>query len=98
MGEDMTIAVIQDFDGATLEQYDRVIAQMGLTPGGKHSSPGCLFHWVAKTDDGIRVVDVWSSREEFDAFYADQVVPDALEAPFPSPPRNVFYDVHTHFG
>jgi hypothetical protein len=96
-GEAVTVAVIQDFDGATLEQYDRAIAKMGLVPGGKHSHPGCLFHWVAKTDDGFRVVDVWTSREEFEAFLADQVVPDSLEAEFPSPPRNTFYDVHTYF-
>ena len=93
----MTIAVIQDFDGATLDQYERVISKMGLTPGGAHSNPACLFHWVAKTDDGFRVVDVWTSREEFDAFLTAQVVPASLEAEFPSPPRNTFYDVHMYF-
>jgi hypothetical protein len=46
-----------DFPGATLEQYDRVLELMGLTPGGR-APPGALFHWVTQTDEGIRVVDV----------------------------------------
>jgi hypothetical protein len=53
---EMTIAVVQDFAGATLDEYDRVIDKMGITSGGKHSDPGCLFHWVTATDTGLRVV------------------------------------------
>ena len=51
----MTIAVIQEFDGATLEQYDRVIDKMGITPSGEHPHPGCLFHWVAQTASGLTI-------------------------------------------
>jgi hypothetical protein len=57
----MAVAVQLDFAGGTLEQYDRVIAEMGCTPG-RRRAPGGLFHWVTKTDDGIRVVDVWQDR------------------------------------
>jgi hypothetical protein len=93
----MTVAVIQDFEGATLQQYDQIIEKMGITPGGKHSDPGCLFHWVTKTNDGLRVVDVWKTREQFDKFIAEQVVPQSLEAGFPKPPTNTFHEVHTYF-
>jgi hypothetical protein len=93
----MTIAVIQDFEGATLEQYDSVIDKMSITPGGEHSDPGCFFHWVTRTDTGIRVVDVWQTREQFDSWIADQVVPNALEAGFPKPPHNTFHEVHAYF-
>ena len=94
----MTIAVIQDFDGATLDAVRTGHqARWDSPPGGAHSNPACLFHWVAKTDDGFRVVDVWTSREEFDAFLTAHVVPASLEAEFPVPPRNTFYDVHMYF-
>ena len=93
----MTIAVIQEFDGATLEQYDRVIDKMGITPGTGHPDPGCLFHWVTHTDTGLRIVDVWQTREQFDTWINDQVVPNALEAGFPHPPQNTFHDVHAYF-
>ena len=59
------IGVILDFPGATLEQHDAAITGMGYAPGGEGQCD-CLFHWVAKTDDGIRVVNVWTSREAFD--------------------------------
>jgi len=93
----MAIAVIQEFDGATVAQYDVAVDRMGIVSGGKHSDPGCLFHWVAATDEGLRIVDVWETREQFDKFIDEQVVPNALEVGFPNPPRNTFYEVHAYF-
>ena len=93
----MTIAVVQDFAGATLAQYDDVIEKMGITPGEQHPDPGCLFHWVTESETGIRVVDVWQDREQFDAWIAENVGPNALEAGFPNPPQNTFHEVHAYF-
>ena len=89
----MAVAVVLDFEGATLDQYDQVIDKMGFTPGGK-GAPGGLFHWVAATDDGIRVVDVWESREQFDQFADQQIGPYTQEVGIPSPPTVTLYDVH----
>jgi hypothetical protein len=91
----MAVGLIQDHKGATLEQYDQVVEKMGFTPGGRHL-PGCLFHWVAKTDEGIRVVDVWESREQFDRFAEEQIAPFTREVGFPSPPETTFYEVHNY--
>ena len=92
----MAVGLIQDFKGTTLEQYDQVANEkMGFTPGGRHL-PGCLFHWVAKTDDGIRVIDVWESREQFDRFAEEQIGPYSEEVGFPNPPETTFYDVHNY--
>ena len=41
----MPVAVVMDFEGATLEQYDQICSSMGLTPRGA-APPGALFHWV----------------------------------------------------
>ena len=92
----MAVAVVLDFDGATLEQYDDVIAKMGFSPGGA-GAPGSLFHWVAKTDGGIRVTDVWPSREQFQRFADEQIGPQTQDAGFPGPPTVTFLDVHNHF-
>jgi hypothetical protein len=43
---------------------------MSLTPGGATPS-GAISHWVAQTDDGMRVVDVWETREAYDQFAAE---------------------------
>jgi hypothetical protein len=89
----MAVAITMDFKG-TLEQYDDVIAKMGFTAGGA-GAPGSLFHWVAKTDDGIRVTDVWKTREEFDRFGQEQIGPLTQQAGL-EPPSMAFYDVHNH--
>jgi hypothetical protein len=91
----MAIAVTMDFDGGTVEQYDEVIRRMGFTRGGP-GAPGGLFHWIAKTDDGIRVTDVWETREQFDRFAQEQIGPLTQEAGIQGPPSMTFYEVHNY--
>ena len=91
----MAIGVVLNFEGATLAQYDEVIKLMGLTPRGK-GSPGGMFHWVTKTDTGIKVIDVWESREVFEKFAQDQIGPFAEKVGFPNPPVTHFHEVHNY--
>ena len=91
----MAIGVILDFPGGTLDQYDQVIDKMGFTKGGA-GAPGGLFHWVTITDDGIRVTDVWESREAFDRFAQEKIGPITQEVGVPGPPDVRFYDVHNY--
>jgi hypothetical protein len=91
----MAVAVEMSFRGATLDQYDQVIEKMGLTPG-KSGPPGAISHWVAKTDDGIRVVDVWESKERFERFAQEQIRPYTQEAGFKEEPEMRFYEVHSY--
>jgi hypothetical protein len=91
----MAVAIQMDFNGATLNQYDQVIAKMGLRPGGA-GAPGGIFHWVTKTDDGIRVTDVWESKELFEKFAQDEIGPITQEVGLPSAPVLTFHDVHNH--
>jgi hypothetical protein len=92
----MAVGVILEFEGATLEQYDQVIEKMGLTMGGE-TAPGGLFHWVTKTDTGIRVTDVWEDRETFEKFAETQIGPITQEVGFPGAPVVTFADVHNYF-
>lgn len=91
----MAIAVVMDFEGATLEMYDQVVAKMELEPRGQ-GAPGGLFHWVTKTDAGIRVTDVWETKEQFEQFAEEQIGPFTQEAGFTGPPAMSFYDVHNY--
>jgi hypothetical protein len=92
----MAVAVILDFNGATLDQYDQVIDKMELPPGGP-GPRGALFHWVTATDDGIRVTDVWETREQFEQFADEQIGPYSQEVGLPGPPALTFHEVHNHF-
>ncbi|HWG21399.1 MAG TPA: hypothetical protein VG225_12785 [Terracidiphilus sp.] len=91
----MAIAVQMDFPGGTLAQYDEVVKKMGFRPQGP-GAPGGLFHWVAKTDAGIRVVDVWETRDQFEKFSAEKVRPLTAEVGIPEPSNVTFFEVHNY--
>jgi hypothetical protein len=90
----MAVAAILDFEGGTLDQYDQVIGRMGFEPGGA-GAPGGLFHWVTETDNGIRVTDVWESREQFQRFAEEKIGPLTQEMGLQEP-QITFHDVHNH--
>jgi hypothetical protein len=91
----MAVAVEMNFRGATLGQYDEVVGKMGFTPQGK-GAPGGIFHWVTETDDGLRVVDVWESKEQYERFAQEQIGPYSQEAGFPGPPEVTYHEVHNY--
>ena len=82
-----------EFEGATLNQYDEVIKRMGFRPQGP-GAPGGLFHWVAATDTGIRVTDVWETREQYEEFAAEQIGPITQAVGIPGPPTVTVHEVH----
>ncbi len=82
----MAVAVEMSFKGATLAQYEQVIKKMGFSHGGK-GPPDALFHWVAATSGGFRVVDVWKTKEQYERFAKEQIGPYAAEAGIPGPPE-----------
>jgi hypothetical protein len=81
-----------NFKGATLDQYDQVIELMGLQSG--QAPPNAIFHWVAETDDGLRVVDVWETKEAYEQFAQEQIGPYSQQVGVPAPPETTYYDVH----
>jgi hypothetical protein len=91
----MAVAVQLDFKGGTLEQYDRVIDVMGYEREGK-GEPGGLFHWVTKTDDGIRVTDVWQDRETFERFAEERIGPSMARAGVDIQPEITFHEVYNY--
>ena len=70
---------------------------MGLAPG-RPTPPGALFHWVAVTDTGLHIVDVWESREVFDRFAAEQIGPYSAEAGILDPPQMTYCEVHNYLS
>jgi hypothetical protein len=91
----MAVGVVLDFPGATLDQYDRVIEKMGLVRGGPMPEGG-ICHWVTVTDDGIRVTDLWETREQFEKFAAEQIGPYTREVGITEPPSVSFHEAHNY--
>ena len=93
----MPVAVQLDFKGMTLDDYDRVVEVMGFEHGGQ-TPPGALFHWATKTDDGIRVTDVWQDKGTFERFAEEQIGPKMAEAGIDSQPEITFHEVHNYLS
>jgi hypothetical protein len=91
----MPVAVIMDFKDTSLEQYDEVISKMGFSPGGAGAKGG-LFHWVTQTNGGIRVTDVWESKEQYEEFAQNQIGPLTVEAGIQGPPEVSYAEVHNY--
>jgi hypothetical protein len=91
----MTVAVVYEFEGATLGQYDEILTLLGMSPKAK-AEPGTLFHWVTKAKAGFQVTDVWESREAFEKFSEERVGPYAQKVGFPNTPVATFHEVHNY--
>ena len=91
----MAVAVVMTFDGAEMSQYDEVQESMGFEPWGT-GPPGLLFHWITKTDDGMRVTDVWKTQEEFEQFAEEKIGPSTAQAGIPGPPAMEFHEVYNY--
>ena len=90
----MAVGVQLDFEGTTLEQYDQILEKMGFVHRGS-GGPGILFHWVTKTEHGLRVTDVWESRELFEKFAEEKIGPIS-QAVGVTPPAIQFFEVYNY--
>lgn len=92
----MAVAIMMDFPGGTLDQYDAVINGMALDPQGPPPE-GATFHFVTRTDEGIRVIDVWETQEQFNSFAQEQIGPHTQRVGVPGPPVTTVYEVHNYY-
>jgi hypothetical protein len=85
----MTVCLVINVPGATLEQYDDIRSQVGQPLGD-----GQISHLAGATSDGICVVDVWESRADFDRFMQEQLGEQLSRAGVSQPPQVVQVEVH----
>ena len=87
------VAVVMDFVGATHCQLDHLLERMRLSPCGP-SVTGSLFQWSRRTLDGVRVTEVWQSRQYFEITFREQIQPRLSEIGLPDPEITT-YEVHS---
>ncbi|MGE0685970.1 MAG: hypothetical protein AB7P33_04445 [Dehalococcoidia bacterium] len=61
----MAILIVMDWPGVTKEQYEAVRSDIDWVA---NPPAGGLLHVAAFADDGMHVVDLWDSPEQFQAF------------------------------
>src|SRR3954454_1069351 len=86
----MSQVFILDFAGATLEDYDDVVAHMDF--GGRLQEGG-LAHAAVLATGGLRVCDVWETPEHFQAFADAKMAPLTREHGL-EPPQVRSYPAH----
>ena len=88
------VAVVMDFVGATLPQFDQLLESMQLGPDGPGVT-GSLFQWSRQTPDGVRVTEVWQSHHHFEVFLREEIEPRLLEVGLKGPEITT-YEVHSY--
>lgn len=69
----MAFVLVQDLVGADLEEYDRLVAEIG-----DQAPPGLILRVAGPTDGGWRTIDVWETKADQHRFQAEALRP-ALE-------------------
>ena len=93
----MAVAVLSENDVVTTELYDQVKAKMDIE---NNPPEGMILHTAGSAANGWVNFDVWESKEAFEAFDRDRLMP-AIQAVAaaagmePSPPRRQeVYELH----
>lgn len=95
----MPVAMVQDWaeGGHNTENYDAIVKVMGVR---ENPPEGCIVHTAGALPDGaFRIFDVWETREHFERFMQDRLMPAVKEvvgdggADAP-PPSMTMYELH----
>ena len=89
----MPVATVLEFLGVTQEQYEQMNAE--LSRQGPPSA--ILIHICGPMVGGWRIADVWESREAFERFTAERLIPAMAAVGGPRPARQEMYPTY-HAG
>ena len=90
----MAVGIRLKFDGGTQEAYDAVHTAVEIEG---NPPTGLIVHSAGPIDEGWGVIDFWESREAFDGFVRDRLMPGIQELgdrAFPNPPDVKEFPVH----
>ena len=91
----MAVAMVMEWAGVTPEQYEETRQRVDWE-GNKPD--GALFHVARFTDDGIRVLDLWETPEDFQRFAEERLMPVVSTLGVESEPKIEFQQVHAVYN
>jgi hypothetical protein len=89
----MAYGIIHRFPGGTKEQYEAAVARVHPSEG---LPDGQVVHIAGPTDDGWIVIAVHESKESWERFRDDTLLPglsDLGDEGFAGPPEETTYDI-----
>jgi hypothetical protein len=88
----MPVVMYMEWDGVSPEQYDEAREKVdweGDVPDGT------ILHVPWFVDSGLRVVDVWDSGDQFQAFVEERLMPAVQEIGIEGQPRVDIRPLHS---
>jgi hypothetical protein len=94
----MALCLVMQFAGVDTSKYEAVMEELGLRSANPNWPKGILSHVAGRIAEGMCVVDVWESQQDFDAFMQSRLKP-AFDAVSGMPqPRVISFQVHNSYS
>jgi heme-degrading monooxygenase HmoA len=90
----MTVLMMLEVPGGTIEQYEQANEIMGIAEDGD-APDGLLYHVAGRSDDGIVIADIWRSEDDFERFFSERANAALSEVGMPEA-QPVAAQVHDH--
>ena len=91
-----SFGIVHHFPGGTKEQYEAGLKKVHPADGAELPE-GQTYHAAGPTADGWLVVAMWDSRESWDRFRDEKLMPGLQslgDAGFPAQPNETTFEVH----
>ena len=72
----MAVAMYLHWPGITSDQYDAVMARLGLDA---NPPAGGVLHMATVTDEGVEVCEIWQTEPAFNGFFQQRLLPVVSE-------------------
>jgi hypothetical protein len=72
----MAVAMQMHWPGITSDQYDAVMARLGLDA---NPPVGGVLHVAVTTEDGLEVYEIWQTEQAFNSFLENRLLPVVSE-------------------
>ncbi len=91
----MATAVLLEFQGIGEREYERLI---DLVRSDQNPPQGGLLHTAGPIPNGWRVFNIFDSRDSYEKFYNDRVLPALKQLGMPNPSRKEYYPIYNVIG
>jgi hypothetical protein len=93
----MAVCLMMQFAGVEAATYEAVMKELGLRDANPDWPSGIISHVAGFTSDGMYVIDVWESQQDFDAFLESRLMPAFEAVGGLSQPQVTTFDVYNSY-
>jgi hypothetical protein len=91
----MAVAMFMHWPGVTSDQYDAIMARLGLDA---NPAAGGVLHLATMTDEGLEVCDVWQTEQAFHSFLEQRMLPIVSELGISGEPEIKLSPLHNLYA